>query len=346
MCIGNLLIAHGLVTAADVAAALEIQKVRGGRLGNVLIDLGKLQPNALATVLRSAPPEPNSIADTGLQIADLLNLTIKVIYGGSETPSSIADAIKLPAGIVQLILDQAKERKLVEVLGAAGVRILSELRYALTERGKSWAADALGQNQYAGPAPVPLAAYCERVQRQCITNERIDVVAIDRAFAGLVIERSFVQQIGPALNSGRAILLYGPQATARHRWLNGLEACSATLCTFLTVSKSKGKSSRSSIPPFTSHLSSSGCRIRFSTNLLPLDLMDAAFLRRIPYKLHVGAPSVTGYRSIFSTVAREAGLLVTEDIIGPSHRGNPGTRRDSPCELPAEVHCQPDLRCL
>jgi SpoVK/Ycf46/Vps4 family AAA+-type ATPase len=37
----------------------------------------------------------------------------------------------------------------------------------------------------------------------------------------------------------------------------------------------------------------------FSTNLDPEDLMDPAFLRRLPYKIEVGAPSLEIYRRIF-----------------------------------------------
>ena len=37
----------------------------------------------------------------------------------------------------------------------------------------------------------------------------------------------------------------------------------------------------------------------FATNLDPEDLIDAAFLRRIPYKIEVGPPSLEQYRHIF-----------------------------------------------
>jgi hypothetical protein len=40
MFIGDLLIAHGLVTAADVTGALETQKSQGGRLGEILVAQG------------------------------------------------------------------------------------------------------------------------------------------------------------------------------------------------------------------------------------------------------------------------------------------------------------------
>jgi predicted ATPase with chaperone activity len=42
--------------------------------------------------------------------------------------------------------------------------------------------------------------------------------------------------------------------------------------------------------------------IVFSTNLAPEDLMDEAFLRRIPYKIMVGAPAMEDYVEIFRRV--------------------------------------------
>ena len=90
MFIGDLLIAHGLVTTADVNAALDHQKVHGGRLGESLVVLGKLRAADLEAVLQSAPPVPNSVEDTGLQLSDLLNLLTKILYTSSaETPSAI-----------------------------------------------------------------------------------------------------------------------------------------------------------------------------------------------------------------------------------------------------------------
>ena len=52
----------------------------------------------------------------------------------------------------------------------------------------------------------------------------------------------------------------------------------------------------------------------FSTNLEPTDLMDPAFLRRIPYKIEMFAPSREDFRLIFDLVAKGAGLTVTEDV--------------------------------
>ncbi len=216
MLIGDILVAQGLVTPIDVSAALERQRTEGGKLGDNLVMMGKLAPADLAAVLDSTPIPPNSLEATGLALSDLLNLVTKTMYAsGVETPSMIANLMKLPPLAIQQLLDQAKERKLVDVLGSVGVRAVSELRYTLTEKGKQWAQDAMALSQYIGPAPVTLEAYRERVERQSIIKERVDRAAIDGAFANLVISEDFIQEIGPAINSGRSILLYGPPGNGK-----------------------------------------------------------------------------------------------------------------------------------
>jgi hypothetical protein len=46
----------------------------------------------------------------------------------------------------------------------------------------------------------------------------------------------------------------------------------------------------------------------FSTNLEPEDLMDPAFLRRLPYKIEIGAPSMEIYRKIFEKECAKQGI--------------------------------------
>ena len=48
--------------------------------------------------------------------------------------------------------------------------------------------------------------------------------------------------------------------------------------------------------------------IIFSTNLEPEDLMDPAFLRRLPYKIEVGPPRLELYQRIFEMECGRQGL--------------------------------------
>jgi len=54
--------------------------------------------------------------------------------------------------------------------------------------------------------------------------------------------------------------------------------------------------------------------LMFSTNLQPGDLMDAAFLRRIQYKIKLFEPTKEEYHAIFVAVARSRGLAFDEDV--------------------------------
>ena len=417
MFIGDILVSQGLVSRADVAAALERQNAQGGLLGENLVALGKLQPADLKAVMQAAPSSPRSIEETDLEIADLLNLLTKAMYSGnSETPSKLSALLKLPPRTVQLVIEEAKERKLVDVLGAADSSAMAELRYALTEKGRQWAADALGQNQYIGPAPVSLAAYTQRIQGQRITNERVDRAAIEAAFASLIVSDRFIQQIGPAINSGRSILLYGPPGNGKtsvaekigrifndviyipycfevegqiikvfdpsihesiqrespargtlrredydHRWvpcrrpfivtggeltLEMLDLSFNALAKFYEAPLHvKALGGIFAIDDFGRQLVSPEALLNrwivplesrieylklhtgksfslpfdelvvFSTNLAPKDLMDPAFLRRIPYKLEIKGPTSDEYRQIFRNVSRAFEVEAGEDII-------------------------------
>jgi len=54
--------------------------------------------------------------------------------------------------------------------------------------------------------------------------------------------------------------------------------------------------------------------VLFCTNLTPSDLMDAAFLRRIPYKIRLGSPSVEQFGAILAREAGEQKLEVSQSL--------------------------------
>ena len=155
MLLGDILVARGLVTQDDVSRAFMRQKRHGGRLGDNLVELGVVTHEQISEMLHAAPTAPKAAEDTGLDDSELLRLMIKTILAENlESPSAIADAIKLPFSIVGKLLQQADDRKFLEPLTGSGATTLANMRYALTAMGRSYAADALEQSQYVGPVPV------------------------------------------------------------------------------------------------------------------------------------------------------------------------------------------------
>ncbi|HUH63304.1 MAG TPA: hypothetical protein VLZ50_09920, partial [Terracidiphilus sp.] len=53
----------------------------------------------------------------------------------------------------------------------------------------------------------------------------------------------------------------------------------------------------------------------FSTNLDPEDLMDPAFLRRLPYKIEIGSPTIELYKRIFEKECERQGLPLAEGVV-------------------------------
>ncbi|MGB0742497.1 MAG: AAA family ATPase, partial [Planctomycetaceae bacterium] len=54
----------------------------------------------------------------------------------------------------------------------------------------------------------------------------------------------------------------------------------------------------------------------FSTNLEPRDLVDAAFLRRIPYKIEIPGPTKEQFRKLLHATAMSLDLQLDEDVAG------------------------------
>jgi predicted ATPase with chaperone activity len=340
------------------------------------------------------------------------------MHGGSvDTAAKLAEVLKLPQRVVQQLLEEASAAKLVEALGVVKTLTGAHPRYGLSARGREWAQQAFEQNSYVGPAPIPLADYVARIQRQAIGDERVSAEAVARALGGLIVSDDLVNKVGPAINSGRPMLLYGPPGNGKtsiaarigslfnaivfvphcfevggqivkvfdpdihrevqtddgthagsiratgfdRRWvpcrrpfvvaggeltLEMLDLRFNALAKFyeapLHVKALNGvflidDFGRQLVAPTTLlnrwivplenrvdylklHTGKSFALpfdelVIFSTNMPPSQLMDAAFLRRLPYKIEVGAPSREEFQAIFRSAARSHGLEATDDVI-------------------------------
>ncbi|MCB9947579.1 MAG: hypothetical protein H6842_07105 [Rhodospirillaceae bacterium] len=420
--LGDILLAKGLATEADIARAMERQRQHGGVLGQNLVALEVISQKQLDAVLNTRPRAPRTVEETGLPLAQLLKMMLKCIYAQDlRTASEMRDCLALPFNVVMKLVEEATEQKLLAALGQTGGIAGGEMSYQLSEAGRRLAKEAQEQNGYVGPAPVSLQSYQQRIIAQKIGNERVDQARVEAAFSDMVVTDQFIQSIGPAINSGKSILLYGPPGNGKtslaerigklfegtiyvphavdidgsivkvfdpsihqpvtppgtatgapaptsvvladvdHRWV----ACKRPLVMvggeltlqmldleFNAISKfyeapihlkalggtfliddfgrqlvkpvdllnrwivplesrfdfMKLHSGRTFSVPFDE-------LVVFATNLNPSDLMDPAFLRRIPYKLETVGPSQQVFRQIFRIVAGKYGLEPTDEVV-------------------------------
>ena len=409
-----------LVTEDDVARALKHQAVHGSRLGENLVAIGAVTREALESFLHRIPAEPGDIAATGIGDTELMGLLLKLIYSGRlESVRQFVDAIKLPYHIVIELVRMAVERKLLHTLGSRDSSGLGDMCYDFTEEGRRWTIDALQRQGYIGPAPVTIEEFNDQVNLQKLSNEIVTFDDIRKAVADLTVPDSIVEQLGPGLNSGRAMLMYGPSGNGKtslamrlasifsgvihmpyavivesqiirvldtsvhvpvaaaniaeddplsvirqdshdERWvacrrpfvvvggeltlemldlrydaaghfyeapmhMKALGGCfliddfgrqlvspDSLLNRWIVplenrVDYLKLHTGKSFSVPFEE-------LVIFSTNLEPEDLMDAAFLRRLPYKIEVGPPSLPDYRRIFEDACAQHNLTLPDEV--------------------------------
>jgi hypothetical protein len=216
MRLGDLLVAAKLAVPQQIQAAVERQITQGGRLGDNLIELGFVERKDIDQFLTRLPQEPATLAETGIPEPDLLNLLLKLIYTARlATMEQFVEAIKLPQHLVSDLTHVLVSQHLLAAVGTKAEIDAGSLRYGLTDDGRRRAMEALGECHYAGPAPVPLEEFAARIELQKITNETVKAGSVRAAFGDLVIAEDFLERLGPALNSGNAILLYGPPGNGK-----------------------------------------------------------------------------------------------------------------------------------
>ncbi len=164
-----------------------------------------------------SPPQINSVDDTGLSSLWLQDLALKVLYArGYITGFKIAEDMTLPfAGVTDQLLIALKQDKLIEVKSSQGGLGEGAYTYGITGAGVLRAREALERSQYAGPAPVPFEVYNEAIRRQKSGHLAVTTRTMRQILSQMVISENAFQLLGPALNSGTSIFLYGPPGNGK-----------------------------------------------------------------------------------------------------------------------------------
>ncbi len=157
---------------------------------------------------------PAKLADTGLSETFLADLIAKHLFDrGTLSLGELSTIVALAGSIVEGVLNFMRTEARVEVRPGQASSV--GLAYTLTERGRVSALDAMMRSGYLGPAPVPLRQYTEIARAQTIHRRSVTQSLMQHAFQDVVLDQSMLDRLGPALNSGRAMFLYGPAGTGK-----------------------------------------------------------------------------------------------------------------------------------
>ena len=352
------------------------------------------------------PQEPQSFREAELTYSEVEALCLKFLLArGDAAGRDVADQVKLPFVLVDELLRTMKNDQLVVHKRSAP---MNDYQYELTDVGRQRARRYSLQCTYFGSAPVALDEYVAGVSAQSLAGLRPTAEALHHAFEDLLLNKRMLDRLGPAINSGRGLFLYGAPGNGKtsiaervtgafgqsiwipraigidgeiirlfdpvnhqevplaecqgvfddrkidKRWVRirrptivaGGELTISSL--EVTINTSTGISEaplqlksncgtlviddfgrqRMSIDellnrwilPLEKRFDflnlSNGKKIQvpfdqlivFSTNLEPRDLVDEAFLRRIPYKIEVIDPTEEEFRELFQIMAAQLGF--------------------------------------
>jgi hypothetical protein len=362
------------------------------------------------------PVAPKTIDETGLPLLFLVELAAKVLFlRGRSKLTDLAQHLRLGATVVESLLTFMRTERVCEI--ARRGETDGDVHYNLTDQGRTRAAEFLQRSQYAGAAPVSLHAYTEQIRSQSIGGMRVTLHDVDRAFRGLIVRAELREQLGAAMNSGRAMFLYGPAGSGKTflaeqllRLLNGHVAVPHAICVDNEVIQLFDPLVHESVEPAarpqdalyrqrqtdarwvlcrrpvsltggeltldmlnlyfdeTTRFYQAPPHVKannglfiiddlgrqqvspqqlmnrwivpmdrghdyqalhngykfaipfdvilvFSTNLMPKEVADEAFLRRLGYKIHVGALDENDYRRVFREVCEQNGVAYSEDAL-------------------------------
>ena len=171
------------------------------------------------------PSPPRTLPEVGINMVMMRDILLKTMFRMNlDLVTAIARVICLPNTLTQELVDLARTQRLLEATGTLHATSGNEMGYQLTDAGKSRALDALSQSEYYGAMPVPLASYGDQMKRQSVRNMRLTRTELMKGMGHLILPGDLIDNLGPAVTSGRSILMYGPPGNGKSSISNGIRA--------------------------------------------------------------------------------------------------------------------------
>ena len=171
---------------------------------------------ANGSITPAAMRAPRNVAETGLPFLFLVELLVKVMFlRGQISLPALSAHVKLGAGVLEPLLTFMRAEKLCEVQRTGYSGTDADQQYHLGDQGRLRATDYLRRNAYSGPAPVTLAHYSAQVLAQSVAHMHVTRESMMQQFHDVVACTSVLDQLGAAMNSGRALFLHGPAGSGK-----------------------------------------------------------------------------------------------------------------------------------
>ncbi len=166
--------------------------------------------------LKDILTEPRNIDDLHIPQNIVIDLIFRLLYNeGNVALIRFTEVLKIPKAIIDEILMWMQKEHLVEVSKATMELGRLGNVYTLTQAGEERAISAMERSQYVGPVPVSIPYYNRAIELQTRSHGRVSVNSVKQALSHLILPDDFDRQIGPAVNAGRSLFLYGPPGNGK-----------------------------------------------------------------------------------------------------------------------------------
>jgi hypothetical protein len=155
------------------------------------------------------PAVPQGLEQVGLSETFIEELILKTIYSRNEIIGrDLAGALGLKFSLIERQIEFLKQQRSIQVKGSLGFGSVSAV-FGLSDIGRNRLRECLENNQYVGPAPVPIDQYATAVRAQRPKRGWLTREGLRKAYRGINVSEDVLGQIGPAVNSGKSFLVYG-----------------------------------------------------------------------------------------------------------------------------------------
>jgi len=160
--------------------------------------------------------EPQKVEELNIPQGILTDLIFRLLFNeGNVSVSRFIDVLKVSMRIIDETMLWMQKEHLVEVSKASTEIGRMGYVYTLTEEGKKRARDSFERSQYVGPVPVPIHYYARGIELQTQVRRKVADTEVIDSLKHLVLPANFHRRIGPAINSGTSLFLYGPPGNGK-----------------------------------------------------------------------------------------------------------------------------------